>query len=85
MVTMMDDKQEPPEAYDDFLDTLARQGGRFDPSAWDDLVDRLAAYDVTHLAGGSVAYGRSASDHESASVELGRLIRDLARAGAAFA
>jgi len=76
----MEDKQEMPAAYDDFLDTLACQGGRFDPDAWDDLVDRLAAHDVTHLAGGSVAYGRSASGHESVGVELGWLIRDLARA-----
>ncbi len=77
---MMDDKQEPPEAYDDFLDTLACQGGRLDPIVWDDLVDRLAAHDVTHLGGGSVDAGRALPYAGPHSVDLMQLVRDLARA-----
>ncbi len=46
----------PP--YDDLMDTLACQGPQLDPAIWDDLVDRLAVYDVTHLGGGSADYGR---------------------------
>lgn len=77
---MMDDKQEPPEAYDDFLDTLACQGGRLDPIVWDDLVDRLAAHDVTHLGGGSGDAGRASPYVAPYSVDLMQLVRDLARA-----
>jgi len=80
MVNMMDDKQEPPEAYDDFLDTLACQGGRLDPIVWDDLVDRLAAHDVTHLGGGSGDAGRASPYVAPYSVDLMQLVRDLARA-----
>jgi len=76
----MEDKQEMPAAYDDFLDTLACQGLRLDPAVWDDLVDRLAAYDVTHLGGGSVDAGRPSPCRGPADVDLARLVRDLARA-----
>ncbi len=76
----MEDKQEMPAAYDDFLDTLACQGLRLDPAVWDDLVDRLAAYDVTHLGGGSGDAGRASPYVAPYSVDLMQLVRDLGRA-----
>jgi len=80
VVNTMEDKQGMPAAYDDFLDTLACQGLRLDPAVWDDLVDRLAAYDVTYLGGGSVDAGRPSPYRGPADVDLARLVRDLARA-----
>lgn len=70
----------PLDAYDDLLDTLACQGAQLDPGVWDDLVDRLATHDVTHLAGGSADAGRLSPYHGPADVDLERLIRDLSRA-----
>lgn len=67
--------------YDDLADVLACGGGRhFDQAAWDDVVDRLAVYDVTHLAGGSSAYGWVAAGRGPVGDDLDRLIRELARA-----
>ncbi len=60
--------------YDDFSDMLGRRGRRLDPAVWDDLVDRLAGHDVTHLGGGSGAASRPAD------ADLAHLIPDLARA-----
>ncbi len=71
----------PP--YDDYLDMLACQGRRLDPAVWDDLVDRLAVYDVTHLGGGSADYGRVSPYDGPADVDLPLLIVDLAQAPAA--
>lgn len=68
------------DAYDDLLDTLACQGAQLDPAVWDDLADRLAAHDVTHLAGGSADAGRPSPYRGPADVDLERLIRDLSRA-----
>ncbi len=68
----------PP--YDDYLDMLACQGRRLDPAVWDDLVDRLAVHDVTHLGGGSADYGRPSPYHKPADVDLRLLILDVARA-----
>jgi len=65
--------------YDDLADVLACRGQRFNPEMWDDLVDRLATCDVTHLTGGSAAYGR-VTDRGPSDVELAQLIRELARA-----
>ncbi len=47
---------------------------------WDDLVDRLAVYDVRYLTGGSTWDGRASPYHEQAGVPLQALILDLARA-----
>ncbi len=71
----------PP--YDDYLDMLACQGYRLDPAVWDDMVDRLAVYDVTHLGGGSADYGRPSPYHGPADVDLRLLILDVAQAPAA--
>ncbi len=68
------------EPYDDLLDTLACQGTRLDPAVWDDLVDRLAAHDVTHLGGGSADAGRPSPYEGPSDVPVERLVRDLARA-----
>ncbi len=68
------------DAYDDLLDTLACQGTRLDPDVWDDLVDRLAAHNVTHLAGGSADAGKPSPYHGPLDADLERLIRDLSRA-----
>jgi len=68
----------PP--YDDYLDMLACQGRRLDPAVWDDLVDRLAVHDVTHLGGGSGDAGRPSPYRGAADVDLYLLILDGARA-----
>ncbi len=68
------------ELYDDLSDTLACQGIRLDPFVWDDLVDRLAAHDVTHLGGGSADAGRPSPYEGPSDVPVERLVRDLARA-----
>ncbi len=68
----------PP--YDDFMDMLACQGCRLDPAVWDELVDRLAVHDVTHLGGGSADYGRPSPDRGPADVDLPLLILDVAQA-----
>lgn len=68
----------PP--YDDLMDTLACQGRRLDPAVWDDLVDRLAVHDVTHLGGGSADYGRPSPYRSPADVALRLLILDVAQA-----
>lgn len=56
--------------YDDLLDTLACQGRQLDGAVWDDLVDRLAAHDVMHLAGGSADAGRPSPYRMPADVNL---------------
>ena len=66
--------------YDDLMDTLACQGRRLDPAVWDDLVDRLAVHDVTHLGGGSADYGRPSPYRGPADTDLRLLILDVARA-----
>ncbi len=71
----------PP--YDDYLDMLACQGYRLDPAVWDDLVDRLAVHDVTHLGGGSADYGRVSPYRGPADVDPRLLILDVAQAPAA--
>ena len=68
------------EPYDDLLDTLTCQGSRLDPAVWDDLVDRLAVHDVTHLGGGSTDAGRPSPYEGPSDVPVDRLVRDLARA-----
>ena len=67
-------------AYDDLLDVLACQGARLDPAVWDDLVDRAAAHDVTHLGGGSAALGRPSPFSGPSYVAVPLLFVDLARA-----
>lgn len=67
-------------AYDDLMDTLAYQGHQLDPALWDDLVDRLAVYDVTYLGGGSADAGRPAPYDGPADADLSLLILDLASA-----
>jgi hypothetical protein len=49
-------------------------------SSWDDLVDRLAVYDVHYLTGGSVWDGRAPPYHSRADVPPQALVTDLARA-----
>ncbi len=66
--------------YDDLADVLACWGGRFDSTMWDDVVDRLAVYDVTHLSGGTADTGLPSPYRGSDDVDLPRLIRALARA-----
>ncbi len=66
--------------YDDLLDTLACQEHGLDPVVWDDLVDRLAAYDVTYLAGGSADAAQPSPYHGPADVDVRSLALDLARA-----
>jgi len=79
-VKEMGNEQEMPAVYDDLLDTLTCQGRRLDPIVWDDLVDRLAAHNVTHLGGGSVDAGRASPYVGPYSVDLMQLVRALARA-----
>ncbi len=68
------------DPYDDLSDTLVCQGIRLDPAVWDDLVDRLAAHDVTHLGGGSADAGRPSPYCGPADVPVERLVYDVARA-----
>ncbi len=66
--------------YDDLADVLINQAAGLDPAVWDDLVDRLAAYDVTYLGGGRAGAGGPPQYRGPADVDLARLIRELARA-----
>ncbi len=66
--------------YDDLMDTLACQGRRLDPAVWDDLVDRLAVHNVTHLGGGSADAGRPSPYRGTADVDLRLLTLDVAQA-----
>ena len=70
--------------YDDFADMLARRPRGGDPEGWDDLVDRLAAWDVTHLAGGSAGAGLPPPYRGPADVDLPALLADLARSSSAI-
>lgn len=52
----------------------------YDQAVWDDLVDRLAVYNVTYLTGGSADYGRESPYRTTDDVDIHSLIHDLARA-----
>ena len=47
---------------------------------WDDLVDRLAVYDVSYLTGGSVWDSRTPPYHTPGDVSIVALVTDLAQA-----
>lgn len=49
-------------------------------TCWDDLVDRLAVYDVQYLTGGSVWDGRASPYRSRADVPPQALVTELARA-----
>lgn len=51
-----------------------------DTRQWDDLVDRLAVYDVQYLTGGSAWDGRCSRYHTPGDAPLDSLIIDLAHA-----
>ena len=51
-----------------------------DEAVWDDLVDRLAVYDVTYLTGGSAEHGRQSRYRGPNDVEIHSLVADLAQA-----
>jgi len=50
---------------------------------WDDLVDRLAVYDVRYLTGGSAWDGRLSLYRAPVDADIYKLIKDLAQAPAA--
>lgn len=66
--------------HDELSDLLRYRHYDPDLTCWDDLVERLAVYDVTYLAGGSAAHGRSSPYRGPQDVALPQLIMDLANA-----